>query len=139
MSSPGPTRSSADLADVVELLLDKGLVINADIAVSVGDTELLGIQIRAAVASFETAAQYGLEFPDGTDQERIEQVANRNRLGPAHEGRFESGGDGGRATSPTDVPDGDRAERPATEVADDPGGDGGAAEPTNGGADGDDD
>ncbi|MBV0926053.1 gas vesicle protein [Halomicroarcula limicola] len=82
MPSAGPTRSSADLADVVELLLDKGLVINADIAVSVGDTELLGIQIRAAVASFETAAQYGLEFPEGTDQERIERAANQGRLGP---------------------------------------------------------
>ena len=28
--------------------------------------ELLGIKIRAALASFETAAKYGLEFPAGT-------------------------------------------------------------------------
>jgi hypothetical protein len=27
----------------------------------VGDTELLGIELRAAIASFETAAEYGLE------------------------------------------------------------------------------
>jgi hypothetical protein len=63
------------LADVVELLLDKGIVINADIAVSVGDAELLGIQLRAAIASFETAAKYGLEFPTGTDTDRIEEIA----------------------------------------------------------------
>lgn len=79
MNSAGPTRTSADLADVVELLLDKGIVINADIAVSVGDTELLGIQIRAAVASFETAARYGLEFPEGTDTEKLQAAAERGR------------------------------------------------------------
>ncbi len=80
MGDAGPTRTSADLADVVELLLDKGLVVNADIAVSIGDTQLLGIQIRAAVASFETAAKYGLEFPEGTDQQRIEEAANAGRI-----------------------------------------------------------
>ena len=73
--SAGPTRTQSDLADVVELLLDKGIVINADIAVSIGDAELLGIQLRAAIASFETAARYGLEFPTGTDTDRIEEIA----------------------------------------------------------------
>jgi len=45
------------------------LVINADIVVSVAGVELLGIKIRAALASFETAAKYGLEFPSGTKLE----------------------------------------------------------------------
>ena len=75
MGSPGPTRSQGDLADLVEMLLDKGVVINADIAVSIGDTELLGVQVRAALASFETAAEYGLEFPEGTDMDRVEAAA----------------------------------------------------------------
>lgn len=81
MSSPGPARQGTDLADVVEMLLDKGIVINADIAVSVGDTELLGIHIRAAIASFETAAQYGLAFPEGTDEDRIKEIAGTPRPG----------------------------------------------------------
>lgn len=55
------------LADVIGRVLDKGLVINADICVSVVGLELLGIKIRAALASFETAAKYGLEFPSGTN------------------------------------------------------------------------
>ena len=58
---------SMNLADIVDRILDKGLVINADIAVSLAGTELLGIKIRAALASFETAARYGLEFPSGTN------------------------------------------------------------------------
>jgi hypothetical protein len=67
-----PTRQpleirGSSLADLVERVLDKGLIINADIAVSVAGVELLGIKIRAAIASFETAAQYGLEFPSGTN------------------------------------------------------------------------
>ena len=59
------------LVHVVETLLDKGLVLNADIMVSVAGVELLGIRIRAALASFETAARFGLEFPAGTDTETL--------------------------------------------------------------------
>jgi gas vesicle structural protein len=60
---------SSGLADVIDKILDKGLVINADICVSIAGVELLGIKIRAALASFETAAKYGLEFPIGTNYE----------------------------------------------------------------------
>lgn len=76
MSNPKPTRSQGDLAETLEMLLDKGVVVNADVVVSVGDTELLGIELRAAIASFETAAEYGLEFPTGTDMQQVESAAN---------------------------------------------------------------
>lgn len=67
--SPGNLEavSSATLADILDRILDKGVVINADITVSVVGVELLGLQIRLALASFETAARYGLEFPSGTN------------------------------------------------------------------------
>jgi ribosomal protein L37AE/L43A len=67
--TPQKENSSGGLADAIDRILDKGLVINADIAVSVAGVELLGIRIRAALASFETAARYGLEFPSGTNLE----------------------------------------------------------------------
>jgi len=67
MNGLEPSRTQNSLADVVGMILDKGLVINADIAVSVAGTELLGIKIRATLASFETAAKYGLEMPAGTN------------------------------------------------------------------------
>lgn len=58
------------LVDLVDRILDKGLVINADITVAVAGVELLGIKIRAALASFETAAQCGLEFPSGINYQK---------------------------------------------------------------------
>lgn len=58
---------SGALADVIDRILDKGLVINADIQIAVSGVELLDLKIRAALASFETAARYGLEFPAGTN------------------------------------------------------------------------
>ena len=61
--------TSTTLVDVIDRVLDKGLVVNADIVISVTGVELLGIKIRAALASFETAAKYGLEFPSGTNLE----------------------------------------------------------------------
>lgn len=80
MGETGPTRSQSDLAEMLELLLDKGVVINADIVVTVGETELLGVKLRAALASFETAAQYGLEFPEGTDMKRVQEAAGVEEL-----------------------------------------------------------
>lgn len=59
----------AGLADAIDRILDKGLIINADITVSVAGVQLLGIKARAALASFETAAEYGLDFPSGTNTE----------------------------------------------------------------------
>jgi hypothetical protein len=55
------------LIEVIERILDKGIVISADITVSVAGVELLGIRARIAIASFETAAKCGLEFPSGTN------------------------------------------------------------------------
>ena len=62
----GERDPAGTLADVIDRILDKGLVINADIKVAVVGVELLDIRISAALASFETAAMYGLEFPSGT-------------------------------------------------------------------------
>ena len=61
--------SENGLVGAIDRILEKGLVVNADITVSVSGVELLGIKIRAALASFATAAQYGLEFPSGTNVE----------------------------------------------------------------------
>ncbi|MDP8215008.1 MAG: gas vesicle protein GvpJ [Candidatus Euphemobacter frigidus] len=69
MSIEATRDTGATLVDVIDRVLDKGLVINADISISVAGVELLGIKIRAALASFETAARYGLEFPSGTNVE----------------------------------------------------------------------
>lgn len=70
------TETPGTLADVIDRILDKGLVINADIRVSLVGVELLGVTIRAALASFETAAAYGLEFPGGTRlPQRIKDMA----------------------------------------------------------------
>jgi len=108
MSSAKPTRKQADLADVLELILDKGIVINADIAITVGQTELLGIEIRATIASFETAAEYGLAFPSGTDMRRVEQASGREPLDDGEEDGVDLGIDASeKATSdpPSERPD----------------------------------
>src|SRR3972149_2152721 len=54
--------NSATLADVLERILDKGLVIAGDIKIKLVDIELLTIQIRIEIASVEKAKEMGLEF-----------------------------------------------------------------------------
>jgi len=61
------TPNNTALPDLIDRILDKGLIINADIKIDLAGTEILGIKIRAALASFETAAKFGLAFPSGTN------------------------------------------------------------------------
>ena len=63
---------SATLADVLERVLDKGLVIAGDVKVKLLDIELLTIQIRLVVASVEKAREMGLDWwTTKTDHPRL--------------------------------------------------------------------
>lgn len=60
---PVPTAlESASLADVLERILDKGIVIVGDIVVTVADVELLTIKIRLLIASVDKAMQMGINW-----------------------------------------------------------------------------
>ena len=53
---------SATLADVLERVLDKGVVIAGDIRVKLVDIELLTIQIRLLIASVDKAKEMGIDW-----------------------------------------------------------------------------
>src|SRR5213595_3276818 len=59
--SDGHARSSG-LVDVLDRVLDKGLVIAGDIKVSLAEVELLTIRIRLLVCSIDKAEQIGLDW-----------------------------------------------------------------------------
>ncbi|NJO39391.1 MAG: gas vesicle protein [Cyanobacteria bacterium CRU_2_1] len=60
---PMPTATQGStLADVLERVLDKGIVIAGDISVSVGSTELLNIRIRLLIASVDKAKEIGINW-----------------------------------------------------------------------------
>src|SRR3954466_7014576 len=58
---PGAHRSTG-LVDVLDRVLDKGLVIAGDIKVSLAEVELLTIRIRLLVCSIDKAEQIGLDW-----------------------------------------------------------------------------
>jgi len=58
---PGSHRSSG-LVDVLDRVLDKGLVIAGDIKVSLAEVELLTIRIRLLVCSLDKAQEIGLDW-----------------------------------------------------------------------------
>jgi hypothetical protein len=57
-SSPEP----ANLGDILERVLDKGLVIAGDIRVNLLDIELLTIKLRLVIASLDTAREVGINW-----------------------------------------------------------------------------
>jgi hypothetical protein len=58
----GGGRSSTNLGDILERVLDKGLVIAGDIQVNLLDIELLTIKLRLVIASLETAREVGINW-----------------------------------------------------------------------------
>jgi hypothetical protein len=66
MTDPNPWLSSqrpaSNLADVLERVLDKGLVIAGDIKVCLLDIELLTIKLRLLVASVDKAREMGIDW-----------------------------------------------------------------------------
>jgi hypothetical protein len=94
---------SESLADVLERVLDKGIVIAGDIQVNLLDIELLTIKLRLVIASVDKAKEIGIDWwerdptlsraPDRDDgfAERLDRIeAQLNRLTQGDEG----GGDG---------------------------------------------
>jgi len=55
-------RRSTGLVDVLDRVLDKGLVVAGDIRVSLAEVELLTIRIRLLVCSIDKAEQIGLDW-----------------------------------------------------------------------------
>ena len=54
-----PERESC-LVEVLDRLLDKGAVLSADLIISVAGVPLIGLNLRAALASMETMLKYGM-------------------------------------------------------------------------------
>lgn len=54
--------SSANLADILERVLDKGIVIAGDIRIDLLDIELLTIRLRLLVASVDKAKEMGIDW-----------------------------------------------------------------------------
>jgi len=53
---------ATNLADILERVLDKGIVIAGDIRIQLADVELLNIKIRLLVASVDKAKEIGISW-----------------------------------------------------------------------------
>src|SRR5262245_21535408 len=75
--------TSPNIADVLERVLDKGLVIAGDIRVSLLDIELLTIKLRLLVASVDKAKEMGIDWwerdPSLSNPDRPALAARRAR------------------------------------------------------------
>jgi len=75
------------LVDVLDRVLDKGLVVAGDIKVSLAEVELLTIRIRLMICSIDKAEQIGLDWwkydrhlSPGREQAARENLELRERL-----------------------------------------------------------
>ena len=69
---------SANLADILERVLDKGVVIAGDIRINLLDIELLTIKLRLIVASVDKAKEMGIDW-----WEHDPSLSSRARRDPA--------------------------------------------------------
>ena len=83
-SQPATTTGGSSVADLLERILDKGVVIAGDVKVKLVDIELLTIQIRLVVCSIDKAKEMGMDwwanssiFADASKPQEREQLAQR--------------------------------------------------------------
>jgi hypothetical protein len=62
---PGRPSESTNLADILERVLDKGIVIAGDIQINLLDIELLTIKLRLLIASVDRAREMGINWWEG--------------------------------------------------------------------------
>ena len=76
-----PTQAT-NLADILERVLDKGIVIAGDITISLADVELLKIKIRLLIASVDKAMEMGINWwqSDPALSSSAHQLEAENRL-----------------------------------------------------------
>ena len=60
--TPSQSRGNTGLVDVLDRVLDKGLVVAGDIKVSLAEVELLTIRIRLMICSIDKAEEIGLDW-----------------------------------------------------------------------------
>ena len=72
---------SSTLADILERILDKGIVIAGDISISLVDVELLTIKVRLIVASVDKAMEMGINWweSDPKLSTRAKQLEEENK------------------------------------------------------------
>lgn len=70
------------LADILERVLDKGVVIAGDISVSIASTELLHIRIRLLISSVDKAREMGINWWEGDPylSSNAKNLTEENRL-----------------------------------------------------------
>ena len=72
-----PTRDlHATLTDLLDRVLDKGVIINADVIITVSGIPLIAVNLRAAIAGMETMLEYGL-MTDWDEMTRSRERENR--------------------------------------------------------------
>jgi hypothetical protein len=93
-----PPSPGGNLGDILERVLDKGIVIAGDIQVNLLDIELLTIRLRLIVASVDTAREIGINWwesdprlkagGNGESRDRLEERIARleQRLGGGEDG-----------------------------------------------------
>lgn len=87
----------SNLGDILERVLDKGLVVAGDIRVNLLDIELLTVKLRLVIASLETAREVGIDWWEhdpwlrGSD-ERGAELENENRILRRRVAELEAGG-----------------------------------------------
>ncbi|MFC4360138.1 gas vesicle protein GvpM [Halobium salinum] len=80
-----PTREQEDaLVDLVDVILEEGVVLQADVIISVAEVPLVGLKLRAALAGMATMTEYGL-FEEWDERIRGEASNDRREATLGHE------------------------------------------------------
>ena len=79
-----PTRElHGTISDLLDRVLDKGLIINADVIITLSGIPLIAVNLRAAIAGMETMLEYGVmtDWDEATREREHKLREERTPLG----------------------------------------------------------
>src|SRR5919201_102360 len=85
---PASQTRSSNVLEILDRVLDKGVVVVGDISISVANLELLSLRIRLLLVSLDRAEELGMDLSwTGIDQSRLRPAAEPHALDGAPEER----------------------------------------------------
>lgn len=73
-----PTRDDDAIVDLLDVILEKGAIVEADVIITVADIPLVGLKLRAALAGMTTMVEYGIFEDWDAAQRRLARLEERS-------------------------------------------------------------
>ena len=84
-----PTKDDDAIVDLLDVILERGAIVEADVIITVADIPLVGLKLRAALAGMTTMVEYGIFEDWDAAQRRLARLEEKRASSRSYSPAFE--------------------------------------------------